>query len=237
MLERLSEDDLFGRFYLKKIPDEGPFKNYYASLDAIRPLVKGRRWLDSVTAYYMNAAVTRNALRLSFFTSRPEDTVKAVEGFISVNNLEHSGEPEYPHAAVVSALYGNEELRFRRFLYISTLVMLDLMESDLSYARSLFAKFRFQFMSSGEHYENHFLKAFEERSPAYRALTDAEKRQFWLDLKNWPNPPQVDWIHLPVNMVLGCDINSFGKWQEFISSNYTSKPEEMARLLEQVAKN
>lgn len=229
--EKLKEKDLFGRFYLRKVPNEGPYKNYYMSLDAIRPLVKSNDWLEAVTGYYINDPVTRDAVRLSFFTSYPDKTEKAVERFLKENNIEHTQKPELPHPAVISQGYGGEEIRFRKFLFLSTLIMLDMMESDLLYSRLLFATFRYYFMSSGRPYEEHFLKAFEKKSPTYRSLSEEDKYNFWLDLKNWPNPPQVDWIHLPLNMVQGCDINNFGKWRAFISSNYTLSSEDINDML------
>jgi len=232
IVEKLSEEDMFGRFYLKKVPDEGPYKNYHMSLKAVRPLVKSSDWMRAVTGYYINAPVTRDMVRLSFFTSHPKETKKVVERFISEHKIEQAQEPELPHAAVISQLYGGEEIRFRRLLALSTLIMLDVIESDPLYSRLLFATFRYYFMSLREPYEKHFLKAFEKKSPTYRSLSEQDKHQFWLDLKHWPNPPQVDWIHLPVNMVLGCDINSFGKWQEFISSNYTLSPKDIDYMLE-----
>jgi len=231
MIEKLNEKDMFGRFYLKKVPDGGPYKNYYMSLDAIKPLITSNDWLKAVTGYYINSPVSRNMVRLSFFTPDPQETEKVVERFLSGHDMEYGQEPERPHPTEISASYGGEEIRFRRFLYLSTLIVLDLMGADLLYSRLLFAAFRYYFMRSGKPYEKHFLKAFEWKSPAYRSLPEQDKHQFWLDLKHWPNPPQVDWIHLPVNMALGCDVNSFGKWQEYILSNYTLDPADIKYML------
>jgi len=52
-LNRLRETDLFGRFLLKA-PNGGRFDGYYRSLNAIRPLVRSKEWLRSVTGFYIN---------------------------------------------------------------------------------------------------------------------------------------------------------------------------------------
>jgi len=36
-------------------------------------------------------------------------------------------------------------------------------------------------------------------------LPTSLREQFWSDLQHWPNPPEFDWVHLPINMVLGAD--------------------------------
>ena len=232
MFKILSEKDMFGRFYLKKMPNEGIYKNYYATIDALRPILKSEEWQAAATGYYINAPVTRETVRLSYFTSQPDELTKILENFISKNSIEHAQEPELPHQTMISSTYGKEEIRFRKFLYLSTLIGLDLMEKDLMYSRYLFATFRYRFMQYGEPYRKHFLKAFEEKSQAYRSLSEAEKTQLWSGLEYWPNPPQVDWIHMMVNMVMGCDVNNFGKWKDFISSRNRLSKEDTERILE-----
>ena len=57
------------------------------------------------------------------------------------------------------------------------------------------------------------MRTFERDSPIYRGLPAAEQEQFWADPAHWPNPPQVDWAHMMVNMMLGCDW--LGDWRTF----------------------
>ena len=96
---------------------------------------------------------------------------------------------------------------------------MDLLEKDRLYSRCLFIMLRYRFMKLKRPYEEYLKKPFEEKSRTYRILTEEEKKQLWKDLGHWPNPPQVDWIHMMVNMILGWDVNSLGRWQEFIKSS------------------
>lgn len=223
-LGKLSETDLFGRFYLK-VPGRGKFDGYYASLDAVRPLVSSEQWQSNVTGYYINVADEKfDAVRLSYFTPTPKPVQDVVASFVTKHELQHSQPPELPCACMVSRNYGGEELRFRRFLATYTLIGLEIMQADLLNARCLFATFRWQVMLAGRPYKPHFLKTFESQSPFYRSLLELEKDQFWNDLAYWPNPLQVDWAHLFVNMVLGCD------WQDFCPSPRQRLPLPVAEI-------
>lgn len=202
--EKLTEEDLFGRFFLKA-SDGGRFSGYYESLDAIRPLIRSQDWLDSVSGFYINFADKYDAVRLSFFTANPKRVIETVEHFIAQNNLENTTDPEMPHHIRISEPYGNEELRFRRYLSTYTQIGLDIMEEDLLNARCLFATFRWQVMIARKSYEPHFSKTFKKQSPFYNSLSLQEYKQFWSDFSYWPNRRQVDWAHLFVNMALGSD--------------------------------
>ncbi|MGD8380949.1 MAG: hypothetical protein PVJ11_02295, partial [Syntrophobacterales bacterium] len=142
-LNQLRETDLFGRFYLKK-PNGGRFQGYYESLSAIRPFLRSKEWLQSVTGYYVNVAGKQDAVRLSYWTTAPEQTRKIVDLFVSQNGLKHIEEPVIPKHTRNSTGYGDEELRFRRFLSTYTLIGLEIMETDLLHARRLLATFRWQ---------------------------------------------------------------------------------------------
>lgn len=214
----ITENDLFGRFYLRRLPNEGPYRNYYASIDAVRPLLEREAWQEYVTGYYINAYTGRDAVRLSYFTNHPEETVKTIRDFLAKNNMDQPSRSELPHAAKIAELYGGEELRFRKFLNLYTRIGLDLLEGDRLYARRLFILLRYRFMKMKQPYEEYLKDPFEENSKTYRLLTDKEKKQLWKDLNHWPNPPQMDWMHMMVNMILGWDVNSTGKWREFIES-------------------
>jgi len=214
-LSRLKETDLFGRFFLGA-PGSSKFDGYYRSIDAIRSLVASNEWFQSVTGYYINVAGDFNAVRLSYFTSSPDQTKAVVNRFVAEHGLENTQNPEAAHPDKVSAQYGGEELRFRRFLSTYTLIGLEIMKADLLNARCLFATFRWQVMRSRSPYKPHFLSTFETQSPTYNSLSPEEKDQFWLDLAHWPNPPQVDWAHFFVNMVLGCDWIPPQTWETFL---------------------
>ena len=211
-LSRLSETDLYGRFYLKA-PNGGRFRGYYHSLNVIRPLVRSKEWLRSVTGYYINVSGNNDIVRISYWTVSPEFAKKVVDRFGADHGLEHTRKPTIPEQTRNSDAYGGEEMRFRRYLATYTQIGLEIMETDLLNARILFAIFRWQVMRAGRAYKHHFLKTFENQSFFYNSLPASEKLQFWLDLAHWPDPQKVDWAHMFVNMVLGADW--FPVWKNF----------------------
>lgn len=211
---RISENDLFGRFFLKK-PDGIQYRNYYSTIVAICPLLHRNDWKECVTGYYINVAGDMDAVRLSFFTVDPQNALKCKDNFCLVNNIVEIQPCEHPHKTRISEGYGSEELRFRNFLYMYTLIGIDLIIADLLNARCLFATFRLQVMRSRQAYKPHFEGTFEKHSQTYLSLSEEGKEQFWSDLSNWPNPPQVDWAHMMVNMILPGDF--VPNWNEFLS--------------------
>jgi hypothetical protein len=212
-LARLATTDLTGRFYLQLPNRGGRFAGYYASLDVLRPLLAGAEWQAAVTGYYLNVAGDFDAVRLTYLTTTPERVRTTVEAFAAARGLAHSHPPEPPAPSQIAGSYGGEELRFRRFLATYPLIGLDLLHADPLHARCLFATFRWQVMAARQPYRPHFVRTFERDSPIYRGLPAAEQEQFWADLAHWPNPPQVDWAHMMVNMMLGCDW--LGDWRTF----------------------
>jgi hypothetical protein len=205
-LNRLTEADLFGRFFLRA-PDGGMFASYYSTLEAIRPLLRSEEWTEGVTGFYINVAENFDAVRVSYWTASPEQTRQVVDRFVKEHGLEFTKRPGAPGQTRNSDSYGGEELRFRKFLTAYTQIGLDIMAADLLNARCLFATFRWQIMISRQAYKPHFEGTFQTHSPFYNSLTESEKEQFWQDIAHWPNPPRVDWAHMMVNMVLACDWN------------------------------
>ena len=216
-LNRLTESDLFGKFFLRA-PGGGRFAGYYSSLDAIRPLLDSEEWTENVTGSYVNVADDNfNAVRLSYWTTSPEQTLQVVDEFVRQYGLEYLRKPGVLSQTRNSDGYGGEELRFRKFLTAYTQIALNIMAADLLNARCLFATFRWQVMRSRQPYKPHFQGTFQNYSPFYNSLSQSEKDQVWSDLAHWPNPREVDWAHMMVNMVLGCDWIRGQMWQEFLS--------------------
>lgn len=207
-LSQLKETDLFGRFFLKA-PNGGKFSGYYRSLEAIRPLLKSKKWSESLTGYYINVTENFDAVRLSYFTTSPDKTKEVVDHFTSEHGLENIKCPEVPRKT-------DDKLRFRKYLVTYTQIGLDIMKAHLLNARCLFATFRWQVMRARKPYKPHFIRTFQTQSPFYNSLSSAEKDQFWKDLAHWPDPLQVDWAHLFVNIVLGCDWNGPRTWYLFL---------------------
>ena len=227
-LSRLRETDLFGRYYLK-IPNGVRFDGYYECLKAIRALVLSGEWSSSVTGYYLNATGDHDAVRISYWTASPQDARKTVDRYVAEHRLERTRPPIKPKRSRNSDGYGGEEIRFRRFLATYTQIGLEILETDLLNARSLFASFRWQVMRAGRTYKPHFSKTFEDQSFFYNSLSPAEKEQFWLDLSHWPDPQRVDWAHMFVNMVLAADW--FPVWANFHSPQPPLSISEINKLV------
>ncbi|MEA2039944.1 MAG: hypothetical protein U9N82_08965 [Thermodesulfobacteriota bacterium] len=211
---RISEDDLFGRFFLKK-PDGVQYENYFSTICAIYPLLQDGDWNECVTGYYINVAGNMDAVRLSFFTDDPQNAINCENDFCSENNIVEIQPCEYPHKVKIAEGYGGEELRFRKFLHMYTLIGIDLINADLLNARCLLATFRLQVMRSRQEYKPHFEGTFKKHSQTYLSLSEEGKEQFWSDLSNWPNPLQVDWAHMMVNMILPGDF--VPAWNDFLA--------------------
>ncbi len=202
---KVKETDLFGVFVLNA-GNKNAVEGYYTSLDAIYPLVTSKPWLESVTGFYINSGEAGKSVRLSYFTQSPDEAIKVVEEFIAANGLEPTKESPEPRS--VSERYGGEELRYRKYLSTYTQIGLDIMEADRENARCLFLTFRWQVMRGNRPYKPHFERTFETQSDFYNDLPPEDKVQFWSDLSHWPNPPEYDWAHLFVNMVLAQDWDS-----------------------------
>jgi hypothetical protein len=228
---KISENDLFGRFYLKK-PGGVKYGNYYSTIKVIYPLLQSDKWKQCVTGYYINVAGDMDAVRLSYFSPDPPKALQCKDDFCSANDLVEIKPSGYPEEANVSQGYGGEELRFRKFLYMYTLIGIDLITTDLLNARCLFATFRLQIMRSRQEYKPHFEGTFEKHSQTYLSLSEKDKDQFWSDLSNWPNPPQVDWAHMMVNMILPGDFVPV--WNDFLSPKPALTIEEINKIVAQM---
>jgi hypothetical protein len=172
-------------------------------------------------------------VRLTYLTRTPERVRQVVEAFAAARGLAQSQPPEPSAPGQTAGSYGGEELRFRRFLATYPLITLDLLQADPLHTRCLFATFRWQVMAARRPYRPHCAPTFERDSPYYRAMPAAAQEQFWADLAHWPNPPQVDWAHMMVNMALGCDW--LGDWRSLFLQPQAplSLAEVNARVAEQ----
>jgi len=225
---RISENDLFGRFFLKK-PNGNQYDNYYSTIIEVCSLLHSEDWDECVTGYYLNVAGDMDAVRLSFFTVDPQKALKCKDDFCLSNDIVEIQPFEYPLKTRISEGYGGEELRFRRFLHLYTLIGIDLLNADLLNARCLFATFRLQIMRSRQAYKPHFEGTLEKHSQTYLSLSEEGKEQFWSDLSNWPNPPQVDWAHMMVNMVLPGDF--VPAWEDFLSPKPALTVQEINKIV------
>jgi len=209
----ISVDDTFGTFYVTN-NDKTKIKGYYSTLDALRPLFQLPEWQSVITGYYLNVTGAFNVVRISYFCPVGGDPRDLVRSFLAEHDLSCFTTLEAPLATKVAANYGGEELRFRCYLATYTHIGLDIMRASLHNSQCLFATFRWQVFMAGWDYRQHFAPTFEKLSPFYCGMSDKDRQQFWSDLSYWPNPPQVDWAHIFVNMVLACD------WNELFGLEY-----------------
>lgn len=183
--------------------------SYYRAIDALRPLFENEGFKKVVSGYYLNICGDFDSVRISYFVDKVDDqvSVSLIADFLSQNNFLEISSHSFPHQCIIAGFYGGQsyEERFRAFLVNETQVGLDLIKRDLLHARRLFATYRFQVREACLSFRTHFESAFRKYSPTYNSWTEEERNQFFVDLEEWPNPPQVDWAHLMVNFVLGCD--------------------------------
>ena len=199
---RITETDLFGTFHLR-VPDGSRITGYYSSLNAIRPLLDSGKWKENVTGYYLNVSGDLDAVRISYFTTSPDQTRQTVEEFVADRGLEYTQAPSVPVLERVSEGYGGEEIRFRKFLATYTQIGLDLLDYDITYARRVVAEYRLSYSPQRLSCRPLFEPALIKHSPYYNSLDFQAKSQLWQDFNYWN--PDGDWLHMMVNMLLPGD--------------------------------
>lgn len=221
----ISKDDLFGRLFVKK-PNGVKWDSYYRTIDALRPLFGDEEFTRVVKWFYLNVCGKFDSVRISYFISEVnlQNAVSKFQHFFIKQDLIEIKELEYPHKIVLARAYGGieYEMRFRNFLVLQTRIGLEIMEGDLLQAKILLAIYRWQIRKASLDAREYFEPTLKRLSPTYNSLSDDEKDQFFTDLNEWPNPPQVDWAHLMVNFILGCD------WMVFGDPNYLTPKRPMA---------
>lgn len=214
-LKKIAKDALFGIFFIRKAPGER-YASYCKTIDILRPILRSREFCGAIAGFYLNHISEQIGdqehwlARVSYFVDVPNHSAAtSVATKLFSENAVVVAKENPPRAITLAANYGGStfEERMRNFLNLETQIGLELMEADLLHARCLFATYRWQVRKAGLSFRTHFEPAFRRHSPTYNGLSDLEKDQFFLDLEEWPNPPQVDWAHMMVNLVLGCDWN------------------------------
>jgi hypothetical protein len=210
-IRKISKSDLFGIFYVRK-PDGRKWNSYYRTLETLRPLLEGEQCQEVVSGYYLNVCGNFDAVRISYFVSTEsvKSAMSTFEQFFQKKDLVEIDNSRNPEKAVVAMNYGGEqyEERFRNYLFRETRIGLDIMKEDLLHAKALLATYRWQVRKASLPVEKHFKPTFEQFSPTFNSMSAEEREQIFIDLAEWPNPPQVDWAHMMVNFVLGCDWNA-----------------------------
>lgn len=203
-------EDFWGIFYVRKGPSV-KWKSYYRSIDALRPIFAQVTFTAAICGFYLNVCGKLDSLRISYFTSESSVplAISVFKDFFEDHGFLEIQESSPPKQYVLAANYGGQEFeeRFRNFLNLETKIGLELIETDLLQARCLFSTYRWQVRKAGLPVRAHFEPTFVRDSPTYNGLSESEKDQLFLDLWEWPNPPRVDWAHMMVNLILGCDWN------------------------------
>ena len=221
-VREVSIDDFRGIFYVRKGPSI-KWESYYRTIDALRPILTKETFAAAISGFYLNVcsqyAYQFDSLRICYFTSKSSSplAVSVFKDFFKDHGFLEIRESSSPKQCVVAAEYGGQEFekRFRNFLNIETKIGLDLIKSDLLQAKCLFSTYRWRVRKADLPVRAHFEPTFRRDSPTYNGLSESEKDHLLIDLWEWPNPPQVDWAHFMLNLILGCD----WKWV-FSNPNY-----------------
>jgi len=207
---RISEKDFFGRTFIR-IPGGSQVAGYFNTISSIRKLLRDHQFVKSVSGYYFNVAGNLDTVRLSYFCTDKMSVPIVIDSYLTSNGLLKTNE-ELPHEARVSEGYKGEELRFRKFLFLYSLIGLDLLNYDLEYSRRLVGHYRLDISTQRISSNPTFEPAFEKHSETFRKLSSSAKDQLWKDLDYWHSEWE-DWAHMLVNMLLPGDwIYSEADW-------------------------
>jgi hypothetical protein len=208
--QRISTDDLFGIFFVRKT-DGTKWDSYYKTIAALRPLLEDKDFSEMVKGFYLNICGDFDSVRISYFVDKAnaKKAVSLFKQFFRKNGILEIQDSVPPKKTILARNYGGEEFeeRFRNFLVLGTQIGLELINGDLLHARRLFVTYRWQVRKASLSLREHFERSFKKYSPTFNSLSNDEKTQFFTDLEEWPNPLNVDWAHMMVNFVLGCDWN------------------------------
>ena len=214
VLSRVSLDDFLGIFFVRK-GDTVKWDSYYGTIDSLRPMFEKEEFNDVISGFYLNVVGNNDAVRISYFVA-PENVdmgVKLFKSFFEENGIQEIKGDEYPRETLIASAYGGPEYEqdFRTFLSLQNVIGLELLKNKSLYAKRLFATYRWQVRKAVFSIDAHFKYGLETHSPTFGDFSKEERTKFLELLGNWPNPPQVDWAHMMVNLVLGCDwIDLFG---------------------------
>lgn len=239
-IQKVSKDDHFGVFYVKK-PDGRRWDSYYKTIDALRPLFKDEEFRKIVSGFYLNVYGVGprdfDSVRISYFVDKTnsEKAISIFKKFFENNEIIEILDSKYPIEKPVAKNYGGEEFadRMRNFLVLYTQIGLELIKENLLHARRLFVTYRWQVRKASLPFKEHFEPTFKKYSLTYNSLSHDEKDQFFADLEAWPNPPQVDWAHMMVNFVLGCDWNWVFRDPNYLTPGEPLSISEINRILAQ----
>jgi len=214
VIKKISKDDLFGVFKIKKI-GKGMRDSYYETIDVLRPLFIDSNFISVISGFYLNLIGNDicNFTRISYFVPQEnsDNAISVMKQYFQKNELKEVCEAETPRKICIAKSYGGKkhEEDFRVFLHLYTQIGLDLLKADKSNSRILMATYRWQVWKAALSIRDHFEPAFSKLSQTFNSWTDDEKEYFFSLLIKWPDRSSLDWAHMMVNMVLACDWNEY----------------------------
>jgi len=205
---RLSTSDKWAVLYLLKSCGN-PLDSYYCTIEELVSIVGEKSFTTQMSGYYLNMEPVgpNRHLRVSFFApdKSADHLVQLIRVSLSSRGVLEVKPAKMPRNIRVVDEYGPPEieLRFRRYLVDYTQIGLDLIRSDLVYARRLMAWLRFKVIAGSLDVRNQIEPSMLGRSQYYQSMSPVERSKFLLDLVTKPNPTAYDWAHFMVNCVLG----------------------------------
>jgi hypothetical protein len=203
--DQINTDDLFGRFFFRSRSQ--PASEYSNILELFAHSNYHTALPDWVTGFYVNNS--QYGVRFSFFVRKNIESHTYVlfrERSDAIETLIRVAEEPLKRESLSQDYGGNDyELRFRRFLSLQAKIGLEVVKSDAAFARESAIRFRWQAFTISASVRDFWEPVLIKGSNTYGSLAKEQKSEFWDDMARWPNPPQVDWIHLFINLILGFD--------------------------------
>jgi hypothetical protein len=185
--------------------------NYYQLIGILEELNREKALYRLLTGYYYNhiGKDTKFGVRLSYFLKQGVSFGKEFQERLNDAKEVVIIKKEQPSHKVISAGYGGAkyEHRFRNWLGLQSLMGTELLLNNRDHARKLAVTFRWQVFPVGKSARSHFESSLLRYSNTYNLLNKVERDEFWVDFSHWPNPPQVDWAHMFINLIFGSDWN------------------------------
>lgn len=210
----ISEDDYFGRMFICLKGGPNNYNRYFEGISKLQSFLRSDDLKDYVTGFFLNVHDPQQlpperdlrGIRFSYFTKNPDDAVPFLR-----KNFQKLGFKKYCEKGpqgdkTFECYYGPEnrgELEFRRFLHMYTCIGLDLLKTNIAYARKLVAKYRLAIGQADVSCKSYFEPAFQEVD-YYLNLSANLTKELWRAMNYWhkPGEPIGDWIHMLVNMLL-----------------------------------
>lgn len=184
--------------------------DYFKCLNLLSSLFRHPGFIASTPGFYINRRTnvtedSGNSVRLTYFTTSPNDSLKTIHDFVSNNkeialfDSKESSRPE-PNTSLPSV--DDELMRFRNFLNSNTCICLEVLESFGEHAlQELVTLYRYDSLPQRLPPEFIFGNVFSEHSASFRKLKETSRDvQYWRDLVHLHLGSNFG-LHFMVNMI------------------------------------